>query len=396
MKIYKPLLLFIFLFQLGFVLKAYPTMDLDQLQSAAGPIPVQDHPALKNAFHNLLDQKSSTQSALTKHDFFQYALLDTFTNHNIPPALTYGPLGLSGYDVWKVSQDGGSGFWQLRYVTAKRHQVKINSYVDYRRDFKHANTAVVAELKALYEEFKDWTLSYLALQTGSVEVNKAIRKAGGSKDYWTIHPFLLPRHQKIIPNLLASIYVSQNREQLELEVKRLSAEAVDTIYIDRWCTIYQISSALLIEFETLKNLNPIYKKQVIPHSDIPKPLIIPASTTNRYYELGDSVYTYATIDSSEIKIPEHTVTPVAERKSQTTSSGNKLIYYTVRKGDYLGRIADLYDVGVSDIRRWNGIRGDQIRVNQRLKIYKPSSVYANYKGVNALSASQKQRLIDKD
>jgi LysM repeat protein len=87
---------------------------------------------------------------------------------------------------------------------------------------------------------------------------------------------------------------------------------------------------------------------------------------------------------------------VSETKPQTSSSGNKLIYYTVRKGDYLGRIADLYDVGISDLRRWNGIRGDQIRVNQRLKIYKPAGVYANYKGINALSAAQKQRLINKD
>jgi membrane-bound lytic murein transglycosylase D len=396
MKLYKILFLSFFVYQWSFAVQAYPSMDLDQLQSAANPIPVKDHPALKQAFHRLIDQKTSTADALSKHDLYQYGLLDTFTNHGIPPVLSYGPLSLSNYDVWKVSHDGGSGYWQMRYVTAKKHNVKINSYVDNRRDFKSANAAAVKELKLLYQEFGDWTLAYLALQTGPVEVNKAIRKANGSNEYWSVHPHLLPRHQEVIPNLLAFIYVSQNRDQLQLEVKNLSMAPVDTIYVDRWCTIYQLSSALLLEFETLKNLNPVYKKQVIPQSDIPKPLVIPASAAKRYYELGDSVYTYNALDSTEIKIPEHKVTQVSETKPQTSSSGNELIYYTVRKGDYLGRIADLYDVGISDLRRWNGIRGDQIRVNQRLKIYKPAGVYANYKGINALSAAQKQRLINKD
>ena len=155
-------------------------------------------------------------------------------------------------------------------------------------------------------------------------------------------------------------------------------------------TFYRISSILNIDVRQLSQLNPIYKKQIIPDIDRLNQLNIPTTKVDLFYKNRDSLFTESSADSARYY-------PASKPKSNVKpNSGTVNIIYTVRSGDVLIRIADLYDCNVSQIRKWNNIRGDYLRINQRLIIKKPASKKAYYSRINRMTRAQKNNIIRKD
>ena len=145
-----------------------------------------------------------------------------------------------------------------------------------------------------------------------------------------------------------------------------------------------------VDINQLRSINPIYKKDIIPNIDRLNYLKIPTSKVDLFYQLRDSLFTETSSDSARHY-------PIYKTKSKASSSGGLVnIIYTVRSGDVLIRIADLYDCSVSQIRRWNNIGGDYLRINQRLIIKKPTSQQAYYRGINKMTKAQKNNIIRKD
>jgi peptidoglycan lytic transglycosylase D len=354
--------------------------------------------------HLLLNDQSKTAIIIGKSAVYLKQIEDTFTSYGLPTELRFLAPALSEYSNWKVSEDGGSGIWQMRYLTAKRFGLNISSYVDERRDVSKSTSAAAQYFTELHKIYGDWLLTIAAFCSDEVEINKAIRMAGGKKDYWELQEFLPTRFQQIVPNFIASVYVHSYYQMHNLEPIELKPINTEAVLIERWTTIYQISKALEMNFDTLKDLNAIYKKQVIPHTNKVYHLNIPFEKVGLFYSLGDSIYTFSIIsEEEELNQPHQNTVQVAEMqepqgrsKSNSSKSSTKTLYYTVKKGDFLGRIADLYDVNISDLRRWNGVRGDRLSINQRIKILVSSSMYSKYSKINSLSAYQKQQLINKD
>ncbi len=351
----------------------------------------------------LLNKNKETQIILGKSSVYLPEIEDSLEAHSLPHELQYLIPTVSKYDNWKVSDDGGSGYWQLRYVTAKRYGLKISSYIDERRDYRKATSAAIPYFKALYKEFGDWHAVIAAFISDPVEVRKAMRMAGKDSSYWDYHRFLPSQYQNAVPDFIANIYIHSYFNEHQIAPQETVLPQLENVEISEWVTIYQLSKALNVEFDVLKEANAIYKKQVIPNTDKIYQVKIPFDRVKRFYELGDSIYRY---QSHEVKqglvepnVEENPNQPKVEEPAEVVkpaAAGPRLIYYTVRSGDYLGRIADLYDVGVSDLRKWNRLRGDRINVNQRLKIYKPASVYSKYNKINSMSAAQKNQIIKKD
>ncbi len=358
-----------------------------------------------------VDQSRTTGEVLGKSAYYLEIVEDTFKKYGLPADLKYLAPALSSYNNWKVSEDGGSGFWQMRYVIARRYGLKVNSYVDERRDFAKATGAAARYLKDLRRSFNSWPLTIAAFYSDEVEVNKAIRKAASDKKYWEIHEHLLSRHRMAVPAFIAMTYMHFYAESHKVRI--IAFEPVDNtiVNVSEWSTIYQLSRALETDYETLKELNPLFKKQVIPFTDQAYPVYIPSNKLKRFNTLGDSIYTYPeqeipdgiTVPPKPI-IPEPRVVEPAGRGSSTTTtssssstaSGMKVVYYTVRRGDYLGRIADMYDVGLSKIKSWNNLRSDRINAGQRLKVYVPASKYDYYNRINSMTSAEKVRIQNKD
>ncbi|MBO6517608.1 MAG: LysM peptidoglycan-binding domain-containing protein [Bacteroidia bacterium] len=348
----------------------------------------------------LANKNGHTEDILGKSGTILTVIEDSLDMHGLPVELQFLVPALSDYDVWKVSDDGGSGYWQLRYLIAKRYGLKISSYVDERRDYHKATSAAIPYLKHLYEVFGDWHSVIAAFVADEVEVNKAIRMAGGDSSYWAYHSHLPSRYQSIVPRYIASVYMHSYYESHQLRPSNQVNGDWEKVAVTEWLSMYQLSKALETNYDALKNANAIYKKQVVPNTDKTYWVKIPFEKVGRFNELGDSIYRVDSHpkDSTEpkqVKKDEPKVEEPAVVKPPV-NNGNRLIYYTVRRGDYLGRIADLYDVRISDVKKWNKLRSDRINVNQRLKIYKPASKYAKYNKINSMSASQKNQLIKQD
>jgi len=372
---------------------------LDRVQMT---VPLTYNEYVEGAINRYLrNSQNETAILLGKSELHLGELEDSFKGNKLPLELRYLASALSSYDNWLVSDDGGSGIWQMRYLTAKQYGLNISSYVDERRDISKSTSVSIAYLKELYKIYGDWQLTIAAFYSDEVEVNKAIRMAGGEKSYWKIHPFLPNRFQRVVPEFIASVYIHSFYQMHNITPVKVDVVPAEKVEIQQWTTIYQVSRALEMDFDQLKDMNAIYKKQVIPHTNRVYYLSIPFEKVQRFYTLGDSVYTFGVMSIEEAEkqpeqgeIAQPQVTEPEASSAATTSS--RTLYYTVKKGDYLGKIADLYDVNISDLRRWNGIKGDRININQRLKIHVSSGKYDRYSKINSMSAYQKQQLINKD
>ncbi|MCB9245327.1 MAG: LysM peptidoglycan-binding domain-containing protein [Flavobacteriales bacterium] len=388
-----------------------PELYQNRLDNIGSRIKLTYNEPVKAVIDDYIAHEGRISEILGKSGYYLEVIEDTLKKYGLPTDLKFLAPALSGYDNWLVSDDGGSGFWQMRYIIARRYGLKVNSYVDERRDFLKATGAAARYLCDLKKSFPSWELAIAAFYSDEVEVNKAIRKAEGKQEYWSLHEYLPLRHQKAMPHFVAMAYMHFYHEAHKIPVKRYDPVDQVVVNVKQWSTVYQLSRALETDYEQLKELNPLFKKQVIPFTTVAYPVHIPKNKLQRFKDLGDSIYTYPKQEIEEgivvpakPIVPEPRVVEPANRSgsgnpgsgSDDNASGEKLVYYTVRSGDFLGKIADLYDVGLSDMKRWNNLRSDRINAGQKLKVYVPASKYSYYNSINSMTAAQKKQIINKD
>ena len=209
-----------------------------------------------------------------------------------------------------------------------------------------------------------------------------------TNDFFLINSYLETTYKQSYGDYVAAVYMVDYFKRRDL-IKTDYLETTD-VPIDQFVTFDRISKKLDIDLIQLRSLNPIYKKSIVPNIERLNYLKIPTSKVGLFYQLRDSLFTETNSDSARHY-------PIDKLKSKSsTSSGFVNIVYTVRSGDVLIRIADLYDCSVSQIRRWNNIRGDYLRINQRLIIKKPSNQQAYYRRINKMTKAQKNNIIRKD
>ena len=384
-----------------------------RLNTISRQIPLSYHPSVVAEVQSLLKNRDKTAIIIGKSNAWLPAVKDAFAAHNLPVELAYLAPALSQYNIEKVSEDGGSGYWQMRYLVGKRHGLNLTSYIDERRDFSLATEAFIPHIKELYKVFGDWHSAIAAYVAGEVEVQKAMRKADTLESYWDYYELLPARYRNAVSQFIAYTYLHNFYKEHSIAPKKYTETPTTAVFVNQWVTLYQINTALQTDYQMLKFANAIYKKQVIPNAAQDMKVLIPSDKVNLFNELGDSIYRVQShADANAENQPKPpvvnqprmvepsgtTTTTTTPPSSSTTSTSNetKVLYYTVRSGDYLGRIADLYDVGVSDVRRWNNLSGDRINANQRLKIYKSANVYDRYAGINRMSSAEQNRLLRKD
>lgn len=371
----------------------------ERIKKLSGDVVLFDDSTTRRFIDQYTQNKQQTANVIEKSYRYFPAISDSLDKHGVPDVLRFLTMGLTNFDLKKVSVDGGSGLWQMKYIPAKNNGIRITSYVDYRRDYQQETMATIRYLKELHREFGEWKLTVLAFYSDQFEVQKAMKKAG-SDDFAKVHEQMPPKYKDILPKWTAAAYVFTHSGDLNLPKPNVEAlPKMTDVSIEKWATFHQISQATSVPVSLLEEANPIFKKGVVPHASYTYDIKIPADKAEKFYELGDKVYEFPTHAAEEgevnpIATPK-TVQPTVT-KPATTASGKRSLYYTVRSGDVLGKIADLYDVRISDLRRWNGIRGDRINIGQRLKVYVPASRYTYYSKINRMSSSQKARIRAKD
>lgn len=337
----------------------------------------------------LRNDQRNTATVISRFLQNESSIEQIMKTYDLPAELKYLALSLSGCSAFDQSEEGGTGVYLMRYSIAKNKGLHISSYVDERRDLIKATHAISQELKELYKKYNDWHKTIAAYYATSLEMDRAISYSKDSLErYWSAHSYLPFSYRKTVSKYIAAVYISRYYPEHNIVLSALPVYQTDTVPIRQHTTIAQLANKLELEHDILKELNPIYRKEVIPNSGRDYFLILPKEKVELFYNLGDSIYYVEEAAQDTVKEEEEVQPP--PQPTYTT------IYYTVRRGDILSYIADYYDTRVSSIKRWNGLRSDRINVNQRLKIVVPTSKLDYYKQINGMSASQKRRIANRD
>lgn len=284
---------------------------------------------------------------------------EIFDQYDMPLELTAMAVIESALNPKAVSRARAKGMWQFMYSTAKRYGLTINSYVDERFDPIASAHAAARYLRDSYLIFGDWTLAIASYNCGAGNVNKAIRRSGGSKDFWEIYPYLPRETRGYVPSFFAALYAMRYYKEHNLTPEHIPMPPhTDTIKVNKMLHFEQIAHYTGASIEELRTHNPQYLHDIIPGTEKEYILQLPYQFTGAFIDHENEIYAYN--DSVYFS-------PAALKQIQQSAEPSKIIH-RVKRGETLSHIALRYGVSVKNIQRWNGI-GTRIREGQRLAIY---------------------------
>ena len=287
------------------------------------------------------------------------------SEYNMPLELKYLAVIESGLRPQVKSRAGALGLWQFMYATGRMYGLTQNSYIDERMDPEMATDAACRYLKKLYDIYGDWNLALAAYNAGPGNVNKAIRRSGNKLTYWEVRPFLPRETQGYVPNFIAASYLltyhaEHNIIPMEAPIRYTQ---LDTMCFSRGVHFSSMAQVIDMELEEIERLNPIYKKQYLPKTPKAQCITLPMPKIGLLIEKQDSLFTIEEKDYIENKTSHS-----ADVKPGNNTTNFQ--YHKVRSGETLGTIADKYKTTVSTIQRMNGLHSTKIYVGQRLKVKK--------------------------
>lgn len=350
----------------------YPELSTELLKSrlvdlsSKTPFNVEYNPGLESVIKSYLKNRRETLQRLINLSAFYFPMFEReLDNHDLPLEIKYLAIVESALKPRAKSRVGATGLWQFMYGTGKMYGLDVSSYVDERSDPIKSTEAAAKYLSKLYEIFGDWDLALAAYNSGPGNVTKAIRRSGGYQNYWNIRHNLPRETAGYLPAFLATMYIFEYAEEHGFTKPRpeVALFETDTIRVRQMITLDQISEATGIEIEELQFLNPSYKLDIIPFVKGENyTLRLPRTVIGDFVTNEDKIYGFA---KAEFDKREKPMPQFFEADTKTT--------HRVRSGEFLGLIARKYGVRVSDIKKWNGLRSNNLKIGQRLAIYPRNS-----------------------
>ncbi|WP_225035930.1 LysM peptidoglycan-binding domain-containing protein [Winogradskyella sp. SM1960] len=346
----------------------YPELPTDTLKArlarlnARTPFNVEYNTSLESVIKSYLKHRRNSLERLMGLSHFYFPMFEQeFDNHNIPLEMKYLAIVESALKPRARSRVGATGLWQFMYGTGKEHNLDVSSYVDDRSDPIRSTTAAAEYLNRVYRIFNDWDLALAAYNSGPGNVNKAIRRSGGSKNYWNIRHNLPRETAGYVPAFLATMYIFEYAEEHGFKPERPPFQLIqtDTVHVKQMISLGHVSEATGIKIEQLQFLNPAYKLDIIPKVEGKTyTLRLPREAIGTFVTHEDKIYAYANAEFAK-----------REKQLPKVVNAETKIRYRVRNGDYLGKIARKYGVRVSQLKQWNGLRSNNLKIGQRLTVF---------------------------
>ena len=301
-----------------------------------------------------------------KAEYYFPIFEDILAKHDLPYELCYMPVIESALNPQARSHMGATGLWQFMPATGKKYGLEINSLVDERMDPIQSTEAACLFLKNLYTIFQDWNLVIAAYNCGPGNVNKAIHRAGGKRDFWSIYPYLPSETRGYLPIFIAASYAMNYAEAHGIcPATPLTTMASDTIVTTQRQHLKQIADNIDIPLAELRRLNPQYPRDIIPGGKA-YAICLPIEKAGLYIDKQDTILAY------QAKELIHNRRDEIELLHRTSVNGgysiNGVTYYKIKEGDTLGGIAKKFRVSVKQLKAWNGLKSDMIRAGKTLKI----------------------------
>ena len=346
--------------------------------------------------------RASVSYMLGAANFYMPIFEEALEMYNLPLELKYLPVIESALSPTATSRVGAAGLWQFMLPTGKQYGLEVNSLVDERRDPIKSSFAAARYLRDLYRIYDDWNLVIAAYNYGPQNINKAIHRAGGVKDYWAIYKYLPRETQGYVPAFIAANYIMTYYCEHNICPMRTQIPAKsDTIIVSRDVHFRQIANVIGIRIEELRSLNPQYRRDIVNVSTKPSVIRLPQSYINAFLDKEDSIYHY----DSDILLTKRAVVEVTQedvRESISTRApavsprghqavrtkgkagrndrnsrghkggkrgrGERSQSVTVKSGQTLSDIARRNHTTVDKLKKLNGIKGSTIRAGKKIKV----------------------------
>lgn len=327
--------------------------------------------------------RRSVSLMLGAQNFYAPIFEQALDTYNVPLELKYLPVIESALNPCAVSRVGATGLWQFMLTTGKDYGLKVNSLVDERRDPLKASYAAAQYLRDLYRIFGDWTLVIAAYNAGPDNINKAIHRAGGQKDYWQIYPYLPAETRGYVPAFIAANYIMNYYCEHNIcpMVATLPART-DTVMVSNDLHLQQVAEVLKIDIDAIRALNPQYRKDIVNGSTEPSALRLPEKYVNMFIDSEDTIFSYrrdeimtkrTEVEVDESRVPtftrssssHHGKSSRSSRKSRKSRGGKSV---SIRQGDTLSDIARRNHTTVAKLKKLNRISGTNIRAGKKLKV----------------------------
>mgnify|MGYP000547559317 FL=1 len=398
-----------------------PTFTTEEYQERLRRLPVVMEMPYNSVVQKFIDQYSgrlrrTVSYALGAGNFYIPIFEEALDYYGLPLELKYLPVIESALEPKAKSLAGAVGLWQFMLATGKRYDLKVNSLIDERQDPYKSSWAAARYLRDLYKIYRDWNLVIAAYNCGPTNVNKAIHRADGVRDYWTIYPYLPSETRGYVPAFIAANYIMNYYcEHNICPMKTKIPITTDTVTIMRDLHMQQVAELCNVDVEAIQALNPQYRTQLIPGSSGPMTLRLPTETLNTFIDLKDSVYNYRVDElltrrscvevddrldnrsvaskrraarqqsaSESSSSSRRSASKSSSRKSSRSSSSKSSsrssrsskksknakssASATVRKGDTLIEIAHRNGTTVEKLKKKNKIKGNMIKPGQKLKV----------------------------
>lgn len=275
--------------------------------------------------------------------------------NDLPMDLRMLPILESALNPHATSRSNAVGLWQFIQPTADGYGLANNHFVDERKDPHRSTQAAMRFLKKLHDRYGDWALALAAYNGGPTRVNSAIKKAR-SKNFWKVRKYLPKETRNYIPAFIAAAYLYNYYEYHGIVPTSHSVEIQlqDFIKVYDEISFQQISDITGISTYDIEFLNPSYKQRIIPKSYSGNYLILPqwGCQIMRNYLPQVETISGTTIDPDYLRQPNYLQTS-----------------YTVRPGDNIFKVADVFSCEPFNIKYWNNIKTDNITVGQELDVY---------------------------
>ena len=304
-----------------------------------------------------LERRAQVEQFMGLAEWYFPMIEDFLQRYGLPLELKYLAVIESGLNPLARSPSNAIGLWQFLYGTAQMFDLQITSYIDERCDVYKSTDAACRYLQYLYRTFGDWNLALAAYNGGPGELEKAIARSGGKREFWELYPYITQAMRNYVPAFIAIYYVFNHAEKHQLTPaprNPLFAD-LDTLHIRQKLSFSSIGKTIGMDESVIRQLNPTYLLNEIPYMGQPMTLVLPREKAIAFLKAENQIITTKK-NPNDTLLPEHL-------------PGMITVQYTVQPGDFLHRIAVRYLCTVDDICRWNNLTDRTLTAGMKLLIW---------------------------
>ncbi len=309
----------------------------------------------------VIRHREKTAKIIERSELYFPLFEEYLDKYQLPLELKYLAVIESALDPKAKSRSGAMGLWQFMFNASKMFDLRVTSYVDERMDPEKSTEAACKYLQYLYRIFGDWQLALAAYNGGPGVVREAIQRSGGKTDFWEISPYLPEQTRNYVPAFIAVNYVMNYSSEHNIVPSKnvYPYFRISHVTVNKPVFFQHVADVLELPLKAIRELNPIYKGDLIPLCELPAKLILPIEKVGKFIDSEEVIYGMKDTPKKYLDL----------QKDLSSKEGKYCIIHDVKAGEYFHKIAMKYACTINNIKEWNEMESPDIFIGQKLKIW---------------------------